>query len=176
VIRRPLAHVAIAVALASSSAQALPRVGDARPRLVLKDAWDRQLDFGQIGGRPLLLVYEDKESSSQNQAFKDELSRVAKGPRASKIVLAAVADVQGYDYWPARGFVKDAIRSQSNAIGAAIYCDWSGAIRSALGLKRRTSTVVLYDASGKVVFAHEGAMDASTRARAIELLNATIGG
>ena len=173
---RFIARAAVAAAIASGTAHALPRVGDARPSIVLKDAWDRTLDLAHVGSRPLLVVYEDKESASQNQAFKNELSRLAKGPRASRVVLAAVADVDGYDYWPARGFVKDAIRSQSNAIGAAIYCDWSGAIRTALGLKRKTSTIILYDASGRVAFAHEGTMDEATRARALALLNAAMGG
>ncbi len=175
-MRRALVSSAFAVTLGASAAHALPKVGDARPSVVVKDAWDRTFDPSQVAGRPLLLVYEDKESSTQNQAFKDELSRLAKGPQASRIVLAAVADVQGYDYWPARGFVKDAIRSQSRAIGAPIYCDWSGAMRRALGLQRRTSSIILYDATGHVVFAHEGAMDQATRARAISLLNAAIGG
>jgi hypothetical protein len=174
--RRELVQAAIAVTLTTGSAHALPKVGDARPNVVLKDAWDRTLDLSQVGGRPLLLVYEDKESSSQNQAFKNELSRLAKGPRASRIVLAAIADVQGYDYWPARGFVKDAIRSQSSAIGAPIYCDWSGSMRSTLGLRRGRSTIILYDAAGHVAFAYEGAMDEAARARAISLVNAAVGG
>jgi len=169
-------RAAIAAAIVSNTAQALPRVGDARPSIVLKDAWDRPLDLAHVGSRPLLVVYEDKEASTQNQAFKNALSRLAKRPQSSRVVLAAVADVDGYDYWPARGFVKDAIRSQSSAIGAAIYCDWHGAVRTALGLKRKTSTIILYDASGHVAFAHEGAMDEATRARAIALLNAAIGG
>ena len=172
---RALVHAA-AIVFAATAADAAPRLGDARPAIVLKDGWDRALDLGRVGSKPLLVFYEDKASSTQNQAFKDELSRRAKTPNASRVVLAAVADVQGYDYWPARGFVKDAIRSQSNAIGAPIYCDWSGAVRSALGVRRGVSTVVLYDASGHVVFAHEGAMDAATRARAIAQLDAVIGG
>ena len=172
---KPQTFAVVAAAMTvAAGASALPRVGDARPAIVLKDAWDRTLDLSQVG-RPLLVVYEDKESSSQNDAFKTELSRLAKGPRASRIVLAAIADVQGYDYWPARGFVKDAIRSQSKTIGAPIYCDWSGAVRSTLGLRKRSSTVVLYDANGKVTFASEGAMDAATRARAIAAIDAAIG-
>jgi Bacterial protein of unknown function (YtfJ_HI0045) len=174
--RRVFAHAALAVTLASSAALALPKLGEPRPNVVLKDAWDRTYDLANVGARPLLLVYEDKESSSQNQAFKDELAKMAKGQHIDRIVLAAVADVDGYDYWPARGFVKDAIRSQSVAMGTSIFCDWSGSLRARLGLRRSQSTVILYDASGRVVFAHEGTMNAETRARAIALLRAAMGG
>jgi hypothetical protein len=174
-LKRSGATVSALVLAVAGQLYALPRVGDGRPNVVVKDAWDRALDLSRVGERPLLVVYEDRASSSQNQAFKNELARVAKGPLALRVVLAAVADVQGYDYWPARGFVKDAIRSQSNAIGAPIYCDWSGAVRNALGVRRGTSTVILYDASGRVVFAHEGAMDATSRASALSLLQAAVG-
>ncbi len=170
------ANAALALALAAPPAHALPKVGDARPNVALRDAWNRTLDLGRIGPRPLLVVYEDKESSSQNQPFKDELSKIAKGPGARNVVLAAVADLQGYDYWPARGFVKDAIRSQSRQIGADIYCDWSGALRTTLGLAKGQSTVLLYDVGGRVVFAHQGRMDAATRERALALLSSLAGG
>jgi len=161
----------LAATLVTASANALPRIGDTRPNVVLTDAWNRAFDVGRVGNRALLLVYEDRASSSQNQAFKNELAKIA-NPSSTRVVLAAVADVQSYDYWPARGFVKSAIREQSTALGVPIYCDWTGLIRNALGLKRGTSTVILYDASGSVVFAHEGAMDAPTRAQAMALLKA----
>jgi hypothetical protein len=171
-VKRALVRSALAVALVASPAYALPKIGDARPNVTLRDAWDRTLDLGRIGQRPLLLVYEDRDSSSHNQPLKDELSRIASGPSAGRVLLVAVADLQGYDYWPARGFVKDAVRSQSRALGAPIYCDWDGSLRVTLGLARGTSNVILYDAAGRVVFVHAGAMDAPTTERVMVLMRA----
>ena len=73
-----------------------------------------QRDEPALRGKPVLIVYEDKSSTAQNKALKDELAQIAKGDRyRSSVALAAVADVSAYDFWPARGFVRDAIREES---------------------------------------------------------------
>ena len=72
--------------------------------------------------------------------MKEELGKLAKGDRyKTAIALLAVADVEGYDYWPVRGFVKSAIRKESRKFGTTIYCDWDGSFRSALGLRNEPS-------------------------------------
>jgi hypothetical protein len=172
--RKALLHgagLAIATVLLAIIAKAAPPLGATRPALRLVDAWDRPFDLSQVGGRPLLVIYEDQSSVRQNAPLKDELSRLARGDRyRSRIVLAAVADVSGYDFWPVRGFVKDAIRDESRKAGTSIYCDWSGEARRAFRAPPSTSTVILYDRESKVVFAHEGAMPAATRATLLDLL------
>ncbi len=169
---------ALALALASlaPSAGALPKLGAPKPELRLVDAWDRTLDTARLSGRPVLVVHEDKDSSKQNQAFKDDLAALARGNRyVRRIALVAIADVEGYDYWPVRGFVKDAIKSESAKVNTVIYCDWNGDVRRALGLRRGVSNVVLYGAEGTVLFAHEGALSTDQRRRVIELLRQQIG-
>ena len=84
--------------------------------------------------------------------------------------LVAIADVQGYDYWPVRGFVKDAIRDESRKFGTVIYCDWDGTAQRTFGLQRGTSNLILYGRDGKVIFSHEGPLSAVERSHAIELL------
>ena len=159
------------LALLAADAGAVPAIGTRRPGIRLVDAWDRTFDLSSVGPRPLLVLYEDERAVSQNAAFKEELSRLAKGDRyESKIALAAIADVAGYDYWPVRGFVKDAIRGESHKAGTPIYCDWTGAARQAFGARPATSTVVLYDREGKAIFAFEGAMPQSARASLLGML------
>ena len=160
----------------SAPASALPAVGASRPDLRLVDAWDRTLALGATGTRPILVLYEDKESSAQNRALKDELGKLAKGDRyRSAIALLAIADVDGYDYWPIRGFVKDAIQEESVKWSTPIYCDWNGAVRSRIGLRRGTSSVILYGRDGRVRLAHEGAMPEAVRKTLISLLREEIG-
>lgn len=160
----------------TGAAGALPRVGSARPDVKLVDAWERSLQLDSLKGMPVLVVYEDKESSTQNKALKDELAKLAKGDKYKKsIALVAVADVQGYDYWPVRGFVKKAIREESSKMNTVIYCDWDGGARGKLALDRGTSNVVLYGKDGKVLFAHGGAMPEAKRKELIGLLRAQVG-
>lgn len=159
-----------------SDASALPILGEPTPDVVLEDAWDRQVAMGKLGAKPVLVVYEDEASSKQNNAFKAELAELAKGDRyKTRVALLAVADLDGYDYWPVRGFVKDAIRSESRKQQLSILCDWSGKFRKALGLIKGSSNVVLYGKNGKVLFSHAGPLSAEQRATLISSLRSQVG-
>jgi predicted transcriptional regulator len=163
------------VALVASLAAALPLVGALRPEVQLTDAWDRSIQLSKYRGMPVLVVYEDKGSARQNEALKSELSVLAKGDRyRTLIALVAVADVTGYDYWPIRGFVRSAIRSESQKQGTVIYCDWDGRVRTALGLERGMSNIVLYGRDGTVLYARAGAMSGDERRTFLALLKAQV--
>lgn len=159
----PIVATALAIS-ATSLALAFPRAGDVRPNAPLRDAWDRTSEVAQFGAKPTLVVYEDKDSATMNKAFKAELAELAKGDRyKDRILLLAVADVGGYDYWPVRGFVKDAIQDESRKQNTVIYCDWDGSFRKAFGLVRGTSNIVFYGRDGRLRFAHAGALSANQR-------------
>lgn len=169
-----VAALAGAVAVAGPASALLP-VGAPRPAAKTVDADGRELDLRAILAKPTLVLYEDKDSSKMNAAFKDELSKLAKGDRyRDAVALIPVADVQGYDYWPVRGFVKDAIRGESKKIGATIYCDWDGSFQRAANFRRGTSSVMLIGKNRKVLFASEGPLSKADTARVIELLRGEI--
>jgi hypothetical protein len=143
----------------------------------LVDAWDRSDDIGRYRGMPTLLVYEDKDSAQTNIVLKRELGDLAKGDRYKRsISLIAMADVSSYDYWPARGFVKDAIKKESVAQATLIFCDWNGSVRNALGLRAHASNIVLYGRDGAILFSHVGALSAERRAELIGLLRRQVEG
>jgi len=105
------------------------------------------------------------------------LARLAAGDRyRGAVALVAVADVAGYDYWPVRGFVKDAIRKESVKQGTSIYCDWDGHVRRGLELDAGTSNVVLYGKDGSVIFADKGALSAARRGALLDLLRRQVEG
>lgn len=161
----------LAALLVASTTSALPRIGALRSAAKTVDADDRAFDLRSINGRPILIVYEDKDSSSLNQSLKNELAVLARGDKyRSSVALVPVANVEGYDYWPIRGFVKSSIRSESSKFGTTIYCDWDGSFRSAIGLRNNTSSVVLIGKNARILFAYEGAMPKNERARLIGLL------
>jgi hypothetical protein len=165
----------LAVATFVSPARALPHIGAVHPEVRLRDSWDRTTLLSRFRGVPTLLLYEDKASTTENARLKAELAVLARGDSYKRsVALVAVADVSGYDYWPVRGFVKDAIQDESNKQGTIIYCDWDGGVRSALGLEKDKSNVVLYGRDGKVLFASSGPLDAAGRSRLLALLRAQL--
>lgn len=163
--------------LAASDAHAVPKVGEPAPNATLEDADGRVRELKAFHGRPILIMYEDRDSAKQNEPLKKELGALAKGERyRQRIALAAVADVSAWDFWPAKGFVKDAIRDESKKQGTTIYCDWTGAFRNAYQLRRGVSSVLLVSKDGRVVFAAEGSLPAEQRRRLIQILREQVEG
>jgi hypothetical protein len=175
---KPVAAALVAaLAFAALPAGALLPAGSRRPAARVVDADDRTLDLRAINGKPILVIYEDKDSAKMNDVLKAELSRLAKGDRyRDAITLVPVADAQSYDFWPVRGFVKDAVRSESMKIGATIYLDWDGTFQRAAGFKRGTSSTMLVGHDARVLFSSEGALSAEQRAHLIALLRAEVEG
>lgn len=177
--RRPrslvLAATFLTVATVASATFALPTPGALRPATSVVDADDRRLDLRAVNGKPMLILYEDKDSSKLNGALKDDLAKLARGGQYKEAVaLVPVADLQGYDYWPVRGFVKDAIRSESKKVGATIYCDWDGSFQRASGLRRGTSSVVVIGRDARVRLAIEGKLTPEQREQVIGLLKSEV--
>lgn len=168
---------ALSVALISGAALALPPVGGQAPNARVEDADGRELQLKALRGKPILIVYEDKDSKTQNQSLKDALAKLAKGDRYRRsIAVAAIADVSSYDFWPAKGFVKDAIREESQKVGATIYCDWDGTFRAAYQLRRGISNVILVGKNGQVLFAAEGKLKPEAQSRVLDLLRKEVDG
>lgn len=168
---RAAAVVAIGATMLARDASALPPLGSTMPEVLMTDAWGRSLALSSLRDKPVLVIYEDKASAEQNKVLKAELARLARGDRYKKVVgLVAVADVTGYDYWPVRGFVEDAIQQESVRFGTDIFCDWNGRVRTTLGLERGVSNVVLYDHSGHVRFASKGTLADDERASLLAML------
>ena len=177
--RTKIAAAALAATVTGTthSAMALPVVGDAAPEGKLEDADGKSLETKSIKGKPLLVVYEDRDTATQNAELKKELGELAKGDKyKSKIALAAVADLTAYDFWPVKGFVKDAIREEQKKVGTTIYCDWDGSFRKAFKLAKGKSSVVLVGKDGKVLFAGEGALSADDRKKLVSLLKSQVEG
>lgn len=164
-----------AVVLASAGVAALPSEGEKAPNAKVEDADGRVLEIKTLRGKPILIMYEDKDSSKTNQVFKDELAKLAKGDRYQRVIaLAAIADVSSYNFWPVKGFVKDAIRDESKKVGTTIYCDWDGGFRNAYKIRPGTSSVLLVGKNGQILFAAEGALKADARKKVLALLKAEV--
>lgn len=162
--------VAAGLALAGP-AYGLPRPGTQAPAARVHDVQGRVVTLERLRGKPVLIVYESRESSEQNQSLKDRLSRLAKGGRyRNRVHLLPIASVEQFNYFPIRGFVETSIAEESQRIGTAIFCDWDGGFRRAFALRPERSSVVLVSRDGRVIFAYEGALTRRAQDRLIELL------
>ena len=113
---------------------------DALLEAKLVDLADRPVSLRGLSGKVVVVVHQDRHSSEQNPALKERLSALLlRYPTDLRIV--ALADVGGYDFWPAKGYVKDALKSLDSGGGALVACDWKGAVRKASQLKQKHSTV-----------------------------------
>ncbi len=172
-----IAAAAVAAALIPSPSYALLKEGASAPNARVEDADGKVLQLQTLKGKPILILYEDRDSAKQNQTLKDDLSKLAAGDKyKTAVALAAIADVSSYDWWPAKGFVKDAIREESKKQKTTIYCDWNGGFRKAYGIKRGVSNVILVGRDGTVLFAAEGAIGADARKRLVSLLGQQVNG
>ena len=170
---RALAPVIVVIAMffAALPAEAVPKLGSARPAIKLVDGWDRVNDLS-LGSRPLLVVYEDKDSSKQNQKLKDDLAALEKSIHYRKWVEhIVVADVSAYDYWPARDIAKGELQKWTKKIGFVIYSDFTGSVRTSLGFEKGKSNVVLYSRDSKVLFSKAGTVPELDRHRLVDLVS-----
>jgi hypothetical protein len=173
ILRRSfVALIGLAPLLINADASALPKLGGARPSIKLIDGWDRSLDLSKLE-RPLLLIYEDKDSSAENQALKDELVRLEQSQHYRKYVAhVVVADVSAYDYWPAKGIAKGELQKWSERLKLVVYGDFSGQAKKSLAIDSGHSNVLLYSKEGKVLFAHSGPLTDPQRNVLIDRLRA----
>lgn len=164
----------LAVTTISADGEALPKAGHVADGRV-EDVDGRVLRTSSLKGRVVVVVYEDKDSKDANAAFKSDLSRLMQD-RAAKasVVVLAVADVSEYASWPARGFVKDAIRDESKKSGTTIWCDWDASFRKAYDLAKGRSNVLVLGRDGRVRFAAAGALTAAQRGAVGGLLRAEV--
>lgn len=172
-----IAAAALVTSLIATPVYALLAIGTEAPNARVEDADGKVLQMQSLKGKPILVMYEDRDSAKQNQPLKDELAKLGQGEKyKTQLAIAAIADLSSYDFWPAKGFAKDAIREESKKQKTTIYCDWNGGFRKAYGIKRGVSNVILVGRDGRIVFTAEGAMSADARKRLVSLIGGQVGG
>lgn len=160
----------------SSVAAALPREGERAPVARLEDADGAVLDTRALLGKPALVIYETKESAHENATLKAQLGELARDVRYRAAVrLAAIADLTAYRGWPLEGIARRAIRRMSQALGTPVYCDWTGAFRTAYRLEPGRSNVILLAADGRILFAAAGPLREQDRAHLLALVQRDMG-
>jgi hypothetical protein len=137
---------------------------------IVQDADDKSAKFSSLrAGHPTIVFYEDKDGGDQNERFKQRLGKLqSTSASAKKVAIIAIADVKSWDFWPAKGFVKDALKSAGKKAGITVWADWNGDGRSSLSAASNASNIILLDRFGKVAWASTGKL---TTVQEDDLLN-----
>jgi hypothetical protein len=111
-------------------------------------------------GKPVIFFYEDKDSTTLNLGLKEELFELGKAKgllEAASVV--AVANLTPFNFFPARQIALSHVRDEEKKAGVPIFVDLEGTLGGApWSLPTKTSTVMLLDASGAVVYRYSGRM------------------
>ena len=91
-----------------------------------------------------------------------------------RVAFLAIANLEGYDYWPVHDFARNAVHDEARRAGIEIYCDWKGELRRRLTLRPDLSTVILLNREGRVLFAHQGPVPPEEQDRLLALLKAEL--
>lgn len=152
-------QVGVLVVLVASAAWGSPPVGVAM-EAALQGADGRKVALSQWRGKPVVLFYEDQDATQQNARVKEEL--FARGQALGLLDAAwvvAVADLQGFNFFPAREFALAFVQQEEKKLGVPILVDLEGRLRvEPWKLPRGQSNVLLLDAQGRVVWHHAGRM------------------
>jgi hypothetical protein len=150
---------ALALALTAGSALgAAPQEGPVDA--TLRTSKGEQIQLSKWRGKPVILFYEDKDSTTLNLPLKEELFArgKARGLLESAFVVA-VANLKSFDFFPAREIALSFVRDEEKKAGVPILVDLKGTMGAApWGLPMKTSNVLLLDAQGALVFRHSGKM------------------
>ena len=124
-------------------------------------------------GKPVILFYEDRHSTTLNEGFKRALfSRGQQQGLMDAVWVVPVANLEAFNFFPAREIALSYVRDEEKKWGLPILVDLEGVLgRSPWNLPKKTSTVVLLDAQGRLVFRYSGRLDAE----AVETFFRTLG-
>lgn len=150
---------ALTVSLAVGSAHgSTPPDGPADA--TLRTSGGEKVRLSRWRGKPVILFYEDKDSTTLNLSLKETL--FARGKERGLLDSAwvvAVANLQKFDFFPARQIALSYVRDEEKKVGVPILVDLDGTMGATpWELPMKTSNVLLLDAEGAVVFRHSGRM------------------
>lgn len=152
------------------------------PRVPPMDATLRGSDGKEVAlsrwrGKPVILFYEDRHSTTLNSPLKEALfSRGQSLGLLEAAWVVAVANLEAFDFFPARGIALSHVRDEEKKWGIPILVDLKGTLRTApWGLPPKTSSVLLMDGAGTVVYRYSGRMNEQERESFFHALGTLLG-
>nr|QKW93837.1 peroxiredoxin [Vitiosangium cumulatum] len=165
----------VALLTASSTPTTEPRVGPMDA--TLRDSDGKEVALSRWRGKPVILFYEDRHSTTLNSPFKQAL--FARGEELGLLDAAwvvAVANLESFNFFPARGIALSHVRDEEKKWGIPILVDLKGTLGKApWNLPRKTSSVLLLDGNGTIVYRYSGRMEDEDMETFFHTLGALLG-
>jgi len=164
----------MACALLATTASAV-EPGD-RPDARLATSSGEAVRLSGQRGKPVVLFYEDRDTTEQNAPLKKALFALGEARHLLDAVkVVAVANLEAWSWWPARGFALAAVRDEEAKAGIPVYVDLEGTLsRPPWNLPKKASSVLVLDETGKVLFVASGPLTGAERARVLALLESLL--
>jgi predicted transcriptional regulator len=114
--------------------------------------------LADLRGRVAVLFYEDRHSRDHNEHVKRALRALLASDRAlaARVVVVPVANLGGYDFWPARYFARRAVEKIARRHRLEIWLDWDRVLQRELGLRDEVANVAVLDPRGRMRFHRTG--------------------
>ena len=126
-------------------------------------------------GRVVIILYEDRDSNQQNDTLKRELAERARREDLTRdVALVPVANLSGYNFWPARGYARDAVVEIARTQSHEIMIDWSGDMATSYRFRAGQSHVLVVSRDGSVLFRTSGALSARFRQEFFNVLTQAV--
>jgi predicted transcriptional regulator len=143
------------------------------PRVELKDLDGHTRTLS--GGGAMVVCWEDDKSSKQKQDAHAVVGRYSDNPsNRSVFELIVIADLERWDFWPARGHAVASIKKTQTKESTPVWIDWKGALRKAAGLRKAESAFFVVGADGRVRWQAQGKLDEMQR-KALDAAIAELG-
>ncbi|WP_342378674.1 hypothetical protein NVS55_04695 [Myxococcus stipitatus] len=150
---------------------------DVPPDAALRTSSGDPVRLSRWRGKPVILFYEDRDSTTLNAGLKEDL--FARGRERNLLGSAwvvAVANLKAFDFFPARQIALSYVRDEEKKVGVPILVDLDGAMgASPWSLPMKTSNVLLLDARGAVVYRHSGRMKPEEQVAFFSALSQLVG-
>jgi hypothetical protein len=146
------------LAASPSIAAESPQVGPMDA--TLRGSNGKEVTISRWRGKPVILFYEDRHSTTLNSPLKEALfSRGEELGLLDAAFVLAVANLESYDFFPARGIALSYVRDEEKKWGIPILVDLKGTLGAApWNLPTKTSSVLLLDGHGTLVYRYSGRM------------------
>lgn len=127
----------------------------------LRGSNGKEVSLSRWRGKPTILFYEDRQSTTLNADFKQALfTRGQEMGLLDAVGVVAVANLEAFNFFPARDIALSYVRDEEKKWALPILVDLEGTMGAApWDLPKKTSSVLLLDATGQVVFRHSGRLD-----------------
>jgi hypothetical protein len=171
-----IAGMLTAALLSASSALATERqVGPMDA--TLRGSNGKEVALSRWRGKPVILFYEDRHSTTLNSPLKEALfSRGQELGLLDAAFVVAVANLESFNFFPARGIALSHVRDEEKKWGIPILVDLKGTLGAApWSLPTKTSSVVLLDGDGTLVYRYSGRMKEEDQKTFFQALGTLLG-